>query len=787
MGRHASDDADWVTGFIPCIMYKLTGDRTYAGMAWKLLKDQWIAALPSTDGNFYRRWGIRAAIIFDWTYDTLSDADKRSFFTAQNTFLDYMVQENADGTPVHFRSGDTDEIMGWYEGILLAYAVAADENSHVAVVASKPWLGGFSATAADYSTVRNEWFLLLTDLGKGGAWPESVYYDGFTMPQLMLAHACLRTSFGTDYVHEAPPYFTELTNFWLALTTPDLRALYLWGDEGEPGRCRDFSYRGAYLVAIELMAAAVADDSSARSQALSLVYDVVINKESFDLSWLPDEALFFWQPLQWLSNYTTLQPRGYYSDSTAGIGLFKTGWSAAHSLLGVEFSKSEFLDHMTLYHGDVQLYRKGEWVWGHLAAYGAPTSNGQEGTNTLKIAGFPLATDPYLYFVREVKELVGWHTGNDLLLAQGVQAGAWRQNGSWAVPLTVQHEHTRTVVYLPSSDQSLDTVLLYDRLHVLDPRNMPDYNIYRDEEKRAIEASFDATPGGKARSVFYAHAPSVPSISSNALSWVTPAGQHARLRTLAPTSVVYGDVADENKYNGWGECYSAPSELRYHVPIAAAAASDFDVALHVLRVWDDSVSGDAAAEAPVRSDDGRVTGVMLRQPDRPDDVVLFNSAAGPLLPSPSCVGGSGGGPCTYLLGAQAAARGAHRFTLSVGEELSATVPAGTPDLRLIVADLEPGAQYSVTVGAVSATAVEALEGGVLVVTLHGVGSGSKVVSFTKGSEPPAVVSSVAAYSFPQYSGGVVPSDVGNGASPSEIAVLTQAISLLLLAIAAAFN
>ena len=71
-----------------------------------------------------------------------------------------------------------------------------------------------------------------------------------------------------------------------------------------------------------------------------------------------DEAFFFFISSHDSSEFRTL-PQGTCTLSTSGICLYRTGWNSEDSLLGVEYPRWVWLDHMTSYIGQFQLYRKG--------------------------------------------------------------------------------------------------------------------------------------------------------------------------------------------------------------------------------------------------------------------------------------------------------------------------------------------------------------------------------------------------------------------------------------------
>ena len=114
MDRHASDDGDWVTGFLPIIMYKLTGDTTYAEDAYTLLKDQFLdTSEDDWGGDYRRRWPTRISLIYDWTYDYLTSSRRSEIIAKGNDLISYIVSTTDEGTSSLLSTSDTDEVFEW--------------------------------------------------------------------------------------------------------------------------------------------------------------------------------------------------------------------------------------------------------------------------------------------------------------------------------------------------------------------------------------------------------------------------------------------------------------------------------------------------------------------------------------------------------------------------------------------------------------------------------------------------------------------------------------------------
>eukprot|EP00727_Mastigamoeba_balamuthi_P011390 m51a1_g6874 hypothetical protein (830) ;mRNA; r:187258-190609 len=739
----------------------------FAQNAWDLINTQFIKVADKKDGDFYRRWVIRGAIVYDHIYNWMDGSKRSALAKRLDSAVTWMTQEDPEnpGTRLFFRDADTDEIVGWYFGIVLAHAAMGDTSDVPAkALLGRTWLGGMHATAADFTTVRNELLALTTTVARGGAWPESSYYDGGTMHQLLLVHQCARTAFGVDHFPEVAAFADVVGVFWMHMTTPDLVDTYLWGDENEGDRCHVWGYRGAYTVGLTLIASQVAPSQAVRDQTWRFYSEQFGSKFTGEYGdpWLPDEALFFWKAPDAAqgTDWRTAQPRGLYSDSTAGVGLYRTGWGAGDTLLGFDFPKALWLDHMTCYNGNVQVYRKGEWVLTNPQSYGAPTTTGTGGANTMRLAGFPQLSAPEAHQAREAKGVVAVEFAETWALVQGVHSGHWRQSGDWYVPDVVQHEHTRSILYLPSADSSHDTVVLLDRLHVLDPRESATWTAPYTwgDAKMKSEILAELSP----RKKWYLHTPVAPALSSTCgtATWTTPKGQRAQVRTLTPCR--YGAVVDEKADASWADYDVAASQRMFHVTVSPDADRDWDAMLHVFQAADTQATLGALTSSLVTGAGGRVVGALLHIAGAADTLALFNGRQSPRLRQ---MVPKGNGQFFLDPSNVAAARAAHLMNMSRGEALSVDVAGvATASLRVFVADLD-GAQYSVRANAGAAVTVRgSAKSGMLTTTLASAGPGAVTLTITKTSDaPPMQDSGSGSATVPSYPSGGGTADISDGA------------------------
>ncbi|KAH3758050.1 Oligo alginate lyase [Pelomyxa schiedti] len=729
MVRHASDNAGWVTGYLPIVLYQATEDTTFADDALALLESQFLHTTQSDwGGDYCRRWPTRVAMIYDWVYDYANSTTKAKIISKGNEFLTYMMETNADGTSKHLSNSDTDEILGYYSGAMLWYIVTADENPTAITIANTAWLGGVSASGGSYdTTVRNEIFQLITVDAAGGSWPEGTYYNPGTMGIWALQYQAMKTGFGHDYFSESPKLFSELGLHWIHLTTPDIGSLYRWGDEGYGEDARDFATRSRDPVSISWIMSSMADDYTVQCQCWSYLQALL---DLYAYTMVPaDEVFFFFISSHDSEDFRQL-PMGTCSISSttsipasSGICLYRSGWTANDSLIGIEFPRWVWLDHMTSYHGNFQLYRKGEWVFTHPGSYGEPTTSGTGGSNTMILNGFPMYRDgsnitPEMWHSHEYKPgAFDYEFGENYVFISGNAAGAWNYNGSWYVPPSSQHEHTRSILYLSSQGNTHDTIILCDRLYVLDPRQLDKWDepyYYTDGEKTQIE---DA----EHRKMWYFHMLTVPEVSGSQLTFDTAGGQHAKLQTITPT-ITISDVVDEHDIWPSDEYYIPDTERMYHVVISPSVDRDWDVMLHVMHAWDNEDPLSIGSTVFTNSS----TGVLLHRTGEEDCVVVFNAEKGSILPSP-------GDPIGYWdPEVQVMAPQSHLFDAATVISFKAWIQ--TASLTMYISDLDPLIDWELRIDGELYYSLDPNAAGFYRREIPDVGEGSHIFDIYDGSE-----------------------------------------------------
>ena len=197
-------------------------------------------------------------------------------------------------------------------------------------------------------------------------------------------------------------------------------------------------------------------------------------------------------------------PRTWFAEGQ-GLLISRTGWDENASMFGAHMPAAQpSIDHQVQYLGDFQLYRRGAWAVTHPLTYGGPAITG-EGVNTLLHAGFGSMAQ-----LRDVSG-VEWDPGGTWAYVAGTTGGQKYSEGSYQPPPTYLHEWTRSLVYLPAVGQGVDAIVVYDRSHADNPRQLPRFERYSTADRNRIM-------GATSLREWIIHMPVRPSITSDTIA-----------------------------------------------------------------------------------------------------------------------------------------------------------------------------------------------------------------------------------------------------------------------------
>ena len=595
------------TGLWATLMFQITGDRRYVALAWRAIETTFLPkSARELGGNFAREYSAELVMLYDWLYPGLSAPQRATFLSKLNELFSAALT-NAWSPNLPVRTEDSDQTVGVYFGLAFLFLATADHNAAALDYFRRPFVGGLDSTGRDRTTLRNA----LTDyvaMAEGGEWIESSDYNLGTVRLLLLGAEGVRTATGINHFPEVTDWASSAALRPIYITTPDRQQSFQWGDTEHPG-----DFRGR-LFALQTTNGIVAG-LSGRDTAPYLqhfMFDLVDQYGATGyLSSEPWARMFLtFDPYASGSPPADLPP-GWFA---AGQGLltYRTGWDDHASMFGAHVPRQQVsVDHQVSYFGDFQLYRRGTWALTHPLSYGGPPILGA-GTNSMLHAGFGSMSE-----FRDVVAMQHDPDGGFAYIA-GTTGGQKYRAGYYQPPPTYLHEWTRSLLYLPNANRSSETIVVFDRSHADDPRDLPSLQQYSAADRETIARA------GSLRE-WILHMPVRPSISADVISWEVQSGDHVRVTMLLPRK---RQVTVINEAQLWANSVIRPQQLKWQVRTAPESEEAWTTFLNVIDVR--GPDGASSAQLVTSAGDD-VQGTLVRRSGSADLVAVFNAAAGPAL------------------------------------------------------------------------------------------------------------------------------------------------------------
>ncbi|HET6572884.1 MAG TPA: fibronectin type III domain-containing protein [Fimbriiglobus sp.] len=663
------DYGQWAT-----LVYQMTGDTAYAAKAWSKLST-WMGQLPAWGKNGSREYFAEFVMLYDWLYPALTTAQRATYIDTMNMWGDAVLQPNGGGWGT--RTGDSDQVIGQYFGLALLDVATAPDNPRAGTFLSRSWdtgyaiktVGGLDATGVNRETMRNE-ISSYIQAAEGGEWIESTDYNPGTLKLLIMGVQGVKTATGVDHFPEVTRFLKQAALAQIHELSGDLQASYQWGDEEHP---RDLKLYDRVTL-LGMLAGVTQDDPQVGPYVNRLVADFVAKYGA--VGWGTAEPwarlFYFYNPYAPQADWRTGLPAVHYA---AGIGRLDvhSDWGTDGSYFGAHMPNRLSVDHEVGYFGDFQLYRNGEWAITRPIGYSGPAISG-ESANTMVIAGLSSMFDRAVVAEDDA-------TDGSWAYIAGTTGGQYYWPDRYDPPPAFLHEWTRSIFYLPSTDDKSDTIITFDRVDADDPTTLPKFDRYYDTEQTAITSA----PGLKQ---WIIHTPVTPTLTPGAITWTTAGGQEVRVSTLQPlnqTRTVYNedDLWPNPPYWNFYD-----SEKNYQVRVVPTTEQQWDTFLNVTQVSD---PGTALTNVGVRSAGGEASGVLVQRGGLADALVMF--------------------------GAQQGTR-----VLSTGYSMNWTAGASGTDLYLV--DLDASKTWSVQVNGGAATPLTVSSQGVAQLTVAGTGAQS---------------------------------------------------------------
>lgn len=559
------------TGLWPTLAYQITGDVAWAAKAWDfLVSSRGFLAATTWHPNTTREYSMEYVLLYDWLYPALTGA-QRIRFRAQ---LDLMF---AGVVARKMRMGvDSDQTVGDYGGLLFYEIAAADHHPAAHEFFSNPQVGGTVVTGADRLTLRNALgdFIRISD---GGEWCESGGYNTGTMKLLaMLAAGARSGGLAADF----PDLLDWIERGALrasAMLTPGLEDPIQWGDDQSPRAPEQYKWL-----------------------THAMMFDHPVSRR------LVDRMTEAWPSVEpWPRGFLAYDPYGPRAEPDAVFWAPGQGILSARTDDGAVFAAHfpqrpllGYPDHTVSYFGDLQLWRRGAWALTHPIGYGGFPAQG-EGTNGMMHQGYGAPI--------EFRGATTYARGGDWHYLAGTVGGSIVNQKYYYPPPPFFYEWTRSVFWFHAPD--LDTLVVCDRSHAVDPRTLPKYDRY----SATVRAKLD---GALALKECVWHTPVEPTIGESRIEW-----PDASIEVLRPLPATF-TIIDERIWTD----RTIASERKWHVRVSPTNPAPFDVFLTVLHF------GDVTGVTCEHAWDGSREGVRLRRPGLPETLVLFNAIEGPALP-----------------------------------------------------------------------------------------------------------------------------------------------------------
>lgn len=558
VGTPAYDDL----GQAAAIVYRVTGDKSYAAAAWAQL--QKVMANDGRAANDVKQRYADYQLVFTWVKDTLTAEQIAAFGTTIKAWSDYCLGVNQPQYTGSFRLNDSDQTVGQFFGLALQDALQIPpgnllQQNIVNLGTGKLGapVGGLTATAADTSSVRNTLNWYVSTLAKGGEWPESSQYDLNTVGQLVipgwLAHW---DATGANSFPEIATYIPTACQAALVDWTPGLEQRVLWGDNdaqtsGGPNLYKAMPYLAALQVAANRVGATTeAAQIGALILALQATYPAALAQAEVHFFYFADP----YDPTQAFRTPTVLQ-----SNYSPGVGLYRR---IDGDKLFFGFSPSRLdIDHEFTLVGDLRLWANGEWVIREPISYG--------GTGTAATANsFTVSGLSAMY----AKGIVGFDECQEWTYLDYLSSGPLYGPGeSWNPPPVFCSEMRRRVLYLPTAN----TIFLCDRLNSTDPAaDRPDFQGYQLADEAAIKAAAH-------RHQWFWNCPTQPTMGNGTFGYKTPGGQVVEFDYFA-SAPMRATAYDQTK--SWATLGIPANQLAWGVTINPTTDQQFDWLLWCIRL-----------------------------------------------------------------------------------------------------------------------------------------------------------------------------------------------------------
>jgi hypothetical protein len=546
-------------------------------------------------------------ILWDWLRPLMTATQVQQLVTAMNTALELQIYNfNAGGTIIGHDAPDADQVFSSYFAAaaypLLQGMPADNPNAgHFVNDVTPGHFGGYDLSIGQHGrldTFRKCVLWYINPKSVGGEFPISTEYNHEYIFYLMGAES-IKTATGVDHYTEWTAILSDLAKMFILAQVPDVSQEWSWGDVQINGPAGPpWSNRGFQSVTYQFNRAAFLAGLLQGTKTGEYIQDFV---QTFTVAQSATSGgtafrVLNYNGIRGMLTFNPYAPRSDYRQVLSGYApgkgllLYHTGWNnATDSLWGTTFREDGH--PIVNYHqgwgpwGNFQLWRRGEWALTHPQGYGSQVVAEAIALNGIKHSGLSGAND-----IR----VRGADIGENYAYSWGSMGGQYDIGLHVRPPFppVFLYEHTRELLYLPSTDKLSDTILIYDRTSEDDPRDQ--------QTQEYINASFDSwsaehilrSPRDRTKQ-WIIHMPVEPRLNERTLTWRTQGGQSVRTEMLLPTDgfvrlVDEGADASTSLDFELGATFRAlfdATEVHWQARLRPATKRRWDTFLNVVQVW----------------------------------------------------------------------------------------------------------------------------------------------------------------------------------------------------------
>ena len=668
----------------------------YCGTGWSPSGCSWIVA---NDFRAYFWEWIRGYVYFKALNDPVNGLDStqlsKLYDIIDGQLTHYLTVDNGN-----YYFGDQDQTVFLYFNM----ALWAATNQWIGNTSRYNELVNWGATGLGGATgfgglagpgtagslrrwIYDEWGLK----SAGGEIPTGSEY-GTEMAYALEHIIWLNQYFGVNNYEDFTDNVDAIINAGTHSMTPDFAEIFQWGDAQETRRNVDV---------LLLKAAAELSDTSALKARANYI---------FNQRWLTYQG-----PMSRTQMHGVYNPYGSpssfdltgntaYNSFPSGHAYYHTGWTASDSAFFSLFLQRFFGDHHPSYFSNMEWYRHGDWALTHVRSY----LDGNEllMANTLALWGGAGCMQGQCESAQQIAYEA--NTTDKWVYHAGAMGGDIGHSPCMWSPLDPQalKEWTESRVFLSNNDGS-ETIVQFDRLYTLDPRNSNGYSTFAGSWSKAENIT-----NKSAKHTFLWQTPATGnlSVSGHVYSWTAWNGDTIDLHALMGGNETYTTVDVEEQDSG--------NDFKRLEISEASNADGFRSFINVLH------TGSTETITEITASSGESARGILLSTGSEKKAVLFNATANTPLADPALIDCGYGFPSGFAWDDNKHVALRNQSYFKTGTTFTIPTTAAT---KVIIVDLDPSRTWTANIDGAGAASITPSAQGVYSVSLSASGSNHTIV------------------------------------------------------------